>query len=493
MDYYAHYVYNTPSDYRYCIINEENDYTSKKDILISRDAFDYFAQQHTIYEGKYLSYGEYDEDTFTTLYQVSFEDTEKYHLTTAELLSKKDVCGLDIYRVRLSDSLCGYITAIPNWTEKIKSGKFKLYQVDLCRWDSSLSHYNQLSYYNKSPNAQFTHEYWYDEDMYLKGIDCEIISYQKDFYYNVDEYHREQLYQFLSRHQVKQQVLQEIDKYILFEFVNFTAPQFYYLKELILAFLKELSIPQQPYLKSLTYKINGKVRYEELSYLKQLKGKIVRKAISKKKAFSIELPKWSQYIVNGDSITEEQALEIIRRTDHFFTEEHYVTWDCFEKQVCEICKIPHKKEDTFYRLHDIFKKKWKCLGDFYYFVNDWIYCNSGGAGYHGWCHPDATIGYCNHGYMKYPSVGNFHHELKILGNLFPFLHLYCTIMNADEGLATESIITLELKNGIVTCLEPIPFERLPIRGIKYGDHSSQCHTYFTLDQIKKWADQVYNI
>ena len=236
----------------------------------------------------------------------------------------------------------------------------------------------------------------------------------------------------------------------------------------------------------------GQEYHEELPYLKQLKGKIVRRAISKKKAFAIELPKYPQYIINGDKITEEQALEIIRRTDNFFIEEQYITWDCFEKQVCEICKIPHKKEDTFYRLHDIFKKKWKCLDDFYYFVNDWIYCNSGSAGYHGWCHPDGTIGYCNHGYIKYPSVGNFHHELKILGNHFPFLHLCCIIMNNGEGEATESIITLELKNGVVTCLEPIPFERLPIRGIKYGDHSSQCHTCFSLDQIQKWADQVYN-
>ena len=183
-------------------------------------------------------------------------------MSKAELLSKKDKRDLDIYRVKLADSICGYITTIPNWTEKIKSGKFKLYQVDLCRWDSSLSHYNQLSYYKKSPNAQFTHEYWYDEDMYLKGIDCEIISYQKDFYYNVNECHREQLYQFLSRHQVKQQVLKEIEKYILFEFVNFTVPQFSYLEELILAFLKELSIHKQSYLKSLTYKMNGQEYHE---------------------------------------------------------------------------------------------------------------------------------------------------------------------------------------------------------------------------------------
>lgn len=273
MDYYAHYVYITSDANKYCIINEENDYTSKKDILISRDAFDYFTKHHTIYEGKHLSYEEYDEDTFTTLYQVSFEDIEEFKMNKAELLPKKDKRGLDIYRVKLADSICGYITTIPNWTEKIKSGKFKPYQVDLCRWDSSLSHYNRLSYYNKSPNAQFTHEYWYDEDMYLKGIDCEIISYQKDFYYNVNEYHREQLYQFLSRHQVKQQVLKEIEKYILFEFVNFTAPQFYYLKELILAFLKELSIHKQPYLKSLTYKLDDQEYHEELPYLKQLKGK----------------------------------------------------------------------------------------------------------------------------------------------------------------------------------------------------------------------------
>lgn len=473
MNYYANCVYTISNDYKYYIVNEENDYTSKKDILISRDAFNYFTKHHTIYEGNHLSYEEYDEDTFNTFYYISFDDVEEYQLIKAEPIYKKDKCDLDIYRVKLSDSICGCISIIPSWKEKIKSGKFKLYKVDICKWDFSLLHYNQLSYYNKSPNAQFTHEYWYDEDMYLKGIDCEIISYQKGFYYNVNECHREQLYQFLLRHQVKQQVLKEIEKYILFEFVNFTAPQFSYLEELILAFLKELSIHKQYYLKSITYKINSQEHHEELPYLKQLKGKIVRQAISNKKAFAIELPKWPQCIINGDKITEEQALEIIRRTDFFFTEGDSGNNYRFNRDVREICKIPSK----------LFKKKWKCLDTFYYLVNDWISCNTGGVGYHGWCHPDGTIGYCNHGYIKYPEVHNFYDELKSLGKHFPFLHLYCTIMNADEGFATESIITLELKNGDVTCLEPIPLERLPVRGEKITSKSIRCENYFTLDQI----------
>lgn len=38
----------------------------------------------------------------------------------------------------------------------------------------------------------------------------------------------------------------------------------------------------------------------------------------KEEVFKIGLPKWTQCVINGDKITEEQALEIIRRTDSFF-------------------------------------------------------------------------------------------------------------------------------------------------------------------------------
>lgn len=63
MNYCAHYVYITSDANKYCIINKENDYTPERNILVSIDAFDYFTKHHTIYEGKHLSYEEYDEDT----------------------------------------------------------------------------------------------------------------------------------------------------------------------------------------------------------------------------------------------------------------------------------------------------------------------------------------------------------------------------------------------------------------------------------------------
>lgn len=219
----------------------------------------------------------------------------------------------------------------------------------------------------------------------------------------------------------------------------------------------------------------------------------------KEEAFKIDLPKWAQCVINGEKITEEQALEIIRRTDTFFYgyggNDH-----TFNARVRKICKLPSfddYKSDDFYNDWNIYQKakeefeeKWQLVNTDY-IKNSWISCSWIG-GYHGWCHPDGTIAFCNN-IGKYATVEEVYNDLLILGKNFPFLNLTCTLMDGEEDCCKESLVTMSLKNGKVRFLKTIPYEKLKFNGIKSGYLSffTRNECYFDLEQIHKWADQVY--
>lgn len=213
--------------------------------------------------------------------------------------------------------------------------------------------------------------------------------------------------------------------------------------------------------------------------------------MNKEEAFKISLPKWPQCVINGDKITEKQALEIIRRTDNFFF--GYGGNDTqFNKKAEKICKRPNYNDfggdwNKYQEAREIFKKKWE-LVETNYINNAWINCYWVG-GYHGWCHPDGTIAFCNN-IGKWPDVEEVYEDLFVLGINFPFLNLTCTLMNGEENYCDTSLVTMKLADGQVEFIDTIPFGELEFNGIKSGFRiGSEC--YFGLDQIQKWADEVY--
>lgn len=219
--------------------------------------------------------------------------------------------------------------------------------------------------------------------------------------------------------------------------------------------------------------------------------------MNKEKAFKIKLPKWPQCVINGEKITEKQALEIIRRTDDFFL-GHEGNNKKFNKRAKEICKCPdfndfknskHYDWDKYHETKDEFEKKWRLIKT-KYINNAWISCCWIG-GYHGWCHPDGTIAFCNN-IGKWPCVEDVYEDLCKLGREFPFLKLTCTLMNGEENYCDRSLVTMKLFNGIVEFIDTIPFEELEFSGIKSRFKLGN-ENYFDLGQIQKWADNVYRV
>ena len=71
------------------------------------------------------------------------------------------------------------------------------------------------------------------------------------------------------------------------------------------------------------------------------------------------------------------------------------------------------------------------------------------------------------------------------------MNLTCTLMDGEEGDSYTSLVTMQLKDGKVEFVDTIPFEQLEFNGIKFGFKLGN-ENYFGLDQIQKWADEVYD-
>lgn len=212
--------------------------------------------------------------------------------------------------------------------------------------------------------------------------------------------------------------------------------------------------------------------------------------MNKNEAFKIGLPKWPQCVINGDKVTEKQALEIIRRTDDFFIGLGGSDTDFFLK-ARQICRYPEYSDFTethkYYEEVDKFREKWGIIETEYIF-NDWIK-SSWVGGYHGWCHPNGTIAFCNN-IGKYPGVEEVYRDLCIIGENFHFLSLFCTLMNGEEDYCNTSLVTMKLADGKVEFVDTIPFDKLEFNGIK-NEFRPDMRGCIGLDQIQEWANTVY--
>lgn len=173
----------------------------------------------------------------------------------------------------------------------------------------------------------------------------------------------------------------------------------------------------------------------------------------KPKQFNYNLPKWPQMIVTGESVTIDQAKEIIFRTDDFFVSiDKYAGGndrkftETYQKAsgINEILLENHKK---IYEIQDHLMKKIEFIPS-EYICNDWA-SSCYILGPHGWVHPNGKIGYYNIG--KWPSVEEVYNDWCNIASAFPFLNLAATIMS-DEYAAyhRKPIVSFIVSDGNVT-------------------------------------------
>lgn len=163
--------------------------------------------------------------------------------------------------------------------------------------------------------------------------------------------------------------------------------------------------------------------------------------------FNRALPKWPKMLVTGESVTIEQAKEIIRRTDTFFeyaprTSRGYVGW------VKSSLKIPEG-----WRELRRWQESWGLIRT-EYVHNSWI-SSSFIYGPHGWCHPDGTIAFGDN-IGKWPSVSEVLSDWTLLAKEFPFLNLDVTLFDGEECEDNIlPVVSITVRSGEAIVCEPI--------------------------------------
>lgn len=225
-------------------------------------------------------------------------------------------------------------------------------------------------------------------------------------------------------------------------------------------------------------------------------------------AFKLGLPKWPQCVIYGKSVTEKQALEIIRRTDNFYRYP-FGNNHCYVDEAVKILRLPNSDEfklengRTDWEAYDValadWKEKWQ-LVETEYVKNDWISCSWIG-GPNGWCHPDGKIGNC-HNIGKWPEVEDVYKDLCTIAKAFPFLELVCLLTDREESESGANVVvTFEVKGGKVHLIENVSLsdaldkcneESVEKKFNPYSLFNPGRENYFSLDQLYIWADEVFN-
>lgn len=169
----------------------------------------------------------------------------------------------------------------------------------------------------------------------------------------------------------------------------------------------------------------------------------------------INLPKWPQMIVLGNQVTVDQAKEVIRRTDIFFTwpwgagnSEEYrnsvISTLGMPKLVGPL--YPHKELD-----------KW--LGKWGFIYTNYVYNNWIASSYIygpcGWMHPSGKIAFCEN-VGRWPSAEQIHIDWCILAREFPFVTADVLLMSGEhieEG--THPVIGMHIGAGEVEIFDPV--------------------------------------
>lgn len=169
------------------------------------------------------------------------------------------------------------------------------------------------------------------------------------------------------------------------------------------------------------------------------------------------LPKWPQMKVTGVSISPEQALEIIRRTDRFFVCQSGNNRS-FIKQAQQILRIPQydwQNEGDFNAFcaeQEAWEKKWGVIS-LNYAYNDWI-SSAFVYGPNGWCHPDGTIDY-GFNIGKWPTIEEVLEDWTTIAKEFPFLNVGVSLMDSEYCEDNPvPVVSFAIKDGQVTVCDP---------------------------------------
>jgi hypothetical protein len=153
-----------------------------------------------------------------------------------------------------------------------------------------------------------------------------------------------------------------------------------------------------------------------------------------------QLPKWPQMRVSGCPVTIDQAKEIIRRTDRFFTHGCGGHDKAFNRDLAIRIGMPYHYDLIDYadltlpQIEDLEARQaawidaWGGI-ETICVPSDWI-STSSFYGPSGWCAPDGRIHHAND-IGRRPSISDVRDDWAKIAAAFPFLDLVATLMDRE--------------------------------------------------------------
>lgn len=181
--------------------------------------------------------------------------------------------------------------------------------------------------------------------------------------------------------------------------------------------------------------------------------------MSQQNLFNLGLPKWPQLMIVGDNVTEEQAADIIFRTETFLTDSH--EWSGGNNKAFN---ERYRRESGLEEITNIAGKDW-CFSadaerhlrarigfvDLEYIHNTWASSSFIGGPY-GFCSPDGAIFYSDN-IGKYPSVEAVYNDLCAIAKAFPYLNFKASLYSHEGGEEVDDrkvIVSFVVSCGDVT-------------------------------------------
>jgi hypothetical protein len=164
-------------------------------------------------------------------------------------------------------------------------------------------------------------------------------------------------------------------------------------------------------------------------------------------------PKWPGLLVTGESISEEQASEILIRTQRWYLLEYDISKNSLlydELHKIYVSSFPIEDRISHIPIdYDIIEDKIQRL-ELSYLHNDRI-SSSWVGGLHGWCNWDGKIFCNNYNIGKWPKIEEVEEDLKLIAFEFSFLNF--TLQLLSQEIHSEEdyypIYTCEVKDGSI--------------------------------------------
>ena len=174
------------------------------------------------------------------------------------------------------------------------------------------------------------------------------------------------------------------------------------------------------------------------------------------------LPKWPQMRVLGKKITEEQAFEIIRRTDTFMYHGYKYSSNDHQGdlEMAKMLGMTLREDDggefedsQYYEEFRKWVEEWGSIQN-EYVTNNWL-SSAFIGGPHGWCNPNGNI-YYEDNIGKWPEIEYVLKEWEKIAEAFPFLNLDAVLYNGESGeIGNIPIIRFHIENGKVEVFDPL--------------------------------------